>query len=53
VGSCKFSVAWCETVGLVEVVGRESECLCSFEERRSMREEILTCAVARHGRMSA
>jgi hypothetical protein len=55
VGSGKFSVVWCQTVGLVGEVGREGKCsrMCSFEERRFMWEEILTCAVARNRRLSA
>jgi hypothetical protein len=45
VDSGKFSVAWCQTVGLVGVVGREGGCSrrCSFEERCFVWEEILTC----------
>jgi hypothetical protein len=48
----KFSVAWYQTIGLIQVVGREEECgkQNSFEERRSLREEILTGAITRHRR---
>jgi len=44
VGSDKFSVVWCQPLGLVGVVEREGECSsqCSFEERHFMWEEILT-----------
>jgi len=54
VGSGKFSVAWCQPLGLVGVVGRKGECssLCRFEERRFIWEEILTHAMARHRRVS-
>jgi len=47
-----FSVAWCKPRGLMQVVGREAVCVnqSNFEERRSVREEILTGAIARHRR---
>jgi len=40
----KFSVEWCQPIGLMQVFGRDGECgiRCSFEERSSVREEILT-----------
>ena len=45
--SGKFSVTWCQSLGLEGVVGREGECSClsNFEERRFVWEEILTLAV--------
>jgi hypothetical protein len=47
-----FSVAWCQPRGLMQVDGRETVCYnqSSFEERLSVREEILTGAIARHRR---
>jgi len=49
-----FSVAWCQPRGLMQVVGRETVCYdqSSFEERRSLREEILTGVIGRHRRTS-
>jgi len=40
----KFSVEWCQPIGLMQIFGREGECgsRCSFEERICLREEILT-----------
>jgi hypothetical protein len=54
VASLKFSGAWCQPIGLMQAVGREGECgsQCGFEERRSVREGILTGVVARHTRTS-
>ena len=53
--SGKFSIAWCQPLGLAVVVGREGECssLCSFDERHFIQEEILTHKVGRHRRLSA
>jgi hypothetical protein len=44
-----FSVAWCQSIGLMQVVEREQECgnECSSEERRSVREEIVTGAITK------
>jgi hypothetical protein len=55
VGDDKFPVAWCQPAWLVQVTGRDGECssqCISFEESRSVREEILTGAVARNRRTS-
>jgi hypothetical protein len=43
-GGDTFSVEWCQPIGLMQVFGREVECgnRCSFEERSSVREEIVT-----------
>jgi len=51
-GGDNFSVAWCQPEGLIQVVGRERDCVsqCCFEERHYMREEILTGVVATHTR---
>jgi hypothetical protein len=51
----KFSVAWCQPIGLMQMVRREEKCgnESSFEERRSVREEILTSATARHKSISS
>ena len=51
-GGDKFSVAWCQPIGLIQVVGREEVCgnQSSSEDRRSVREEILTGVIARHRR---
>jgi hypothetical protein len=49
-GGAKFSVVWCQPIGFIQVVERERVCgsQCSFEERRSMRKEVLTSVVARN-----
>ena len=54
-GGDKLSVTWCQPIGLMHVVGWEGECGSrrSFEDRRSVRKEILTGAVARHRKTSA
>jgi hypothetical protein len=43
-GGGNLSVVWSQPVGFMQVVGRERVCgsYCSFEESRSMREEMLT-----------
>jgi len=54
VAGFKFSVAWCQSIGLMQLVGREGDCGSqrSFEERRSVREGILAGVVARHTKTS-
>jgi len=50
VGGDRFSVVWCQPIsGWKE---KEGGCQCSFEVRRSVREEILTGVVARPTRTS-
>jgi hypothetical protein len=53
-GGDKISGAWCQLIGLEQVVGSKEGCTsqCSFEERCSMREEIPTGVVERHRRTS-
>jgi hypothetical protein len=45
-----FQVAWCQPRGLKQVVGRETVCYkqSGFEERRSLRDEIITGVMGRH-----
>ena len=49
-GGAKFSVVWRQPVRFIQVVGRDRECGSqhSFEERCSMRKDILTSVVARN-----
>jgi hypothetical protein len=53
-GGDKFSVMWCQSIGLMQVVWREGECgiQCSFEKTSSVREEILTRVFERNTRTS-
>jgi len=50
VGGDRLSVVWCQPISGVKE--RDGGCQCSFEARRSVREEILTGAVARPTRIS-
>jgi hypothetical protein len=45
-GLYREGYGWCQPVRFIQVVGRERE--CNFEERHSMRKEILTSVVVRN-----